>query len=360
VKENRIVVIGASAGGVEALTTIVRDLPETLAAPVCVVLHVPPDTPSLLPTILSRRASLDVVAATDGAKLKARTIYVAPPDRHLVVEDGFIRLARGPRENRHRPAIDVTFRSAALAYGAGVIGVVLTGSLDDGTAGLQAIKQRGGIAIVQDPEDAIYPSMPRSAIEHVEPDTIAPLSGIADAIVAAVSDKAPADRKSPHDAELGMEKRIAAMDSDAMAADERPGTPSAYSCPDCGGVLWEISHEGYARYRCRVGHALSPEWLLGAQNDKVEEALWTALKTLDERSRLSRRLSIAERERGHDWMAHRFEEQEADARKRADVIRRFLESSHGDVPAHEEPADDASDVEQESEPRRPAQTNRAR
>jgi len=157
-----------------------------------------------------------------------------------------------------------------------------------------------------------------------------------------------------------MEKRIAAMDSSAMATDERPGTPSAYSCPDCGGVLWEISHEGYARYRCRVGHALSPEWLLGAQNDKVEEALWTALKTLDERSRLSHRLGIAERQRGHDWMARRFEEQEADARKRADVIRRFLESSHGEVPVHEEPPADEQNDAQESELGRPAQTNRAR
>jgi two-component system chemotaxis response regulator CheB len=338
-KSERIVVIGASAGGVEALTAIVRDLPATLAAPVCIVLHVPPDSPSLLPVILARRASLEVVAAADGAKIKPGTIYVAQPDRHLIIDDGVIRLARGPRENRHRPAVDVLFRSAALAYGSGAIGVVLTGSLDDGTAGLQAIKQRGGIAIVQDPDDAIYPSMPLSAIEHVEADAIVPLSDVAAAIAAAVASPVPARRASPHDAELEMEKRIASMDREAMAADERPGTPSAYSCPDCGGVLWELSHEGYVRYRCRVGHALSPEWLLGAQDEKVEEALWMAIKTLDERSRLSQRLGAAERERGHVWMARRFEDQEAEARKQADVIRRFLASSQTDVPIHDEHAD---------------------
>ena len=331
VRNQRIVVIGASAGGVEALSHVVADLPDSLAAPVCIVLHIPFDSPTLLPAILDRRTNLDVVAATDGAKLKNGTIYVAQPDRHLIVANGFIRLTRGPRENRHRPAIDALFRSAALAYGSGVVGVVLTGSLDDGTAGLQAIKQRGGIAIVQDPSDALYPSMPQSAVDNVDVDTVVALAGIGEAIGAAV--EAPVKRRVPaDDAELELEKRIAEMDDDAMATDERPGVPSPYSCPDCGGVLWELAKDGYVRYRCRVGHALSPEALLGAHQEKVEEALWTALKTLDERARLSGRLAVAEREKGHDWMARRFDEQEEDARKRAEVIRQFLTSSQAEQP----------------------------
>ncbi|HKO02315.1 MAG TPA: chemotaxis protein CheB [Thermoanaerobaculia bacterium] len=338
-RNQRIVVIGASAGGVEALSIVVRDLPESLAAPVCIVLHIPFDAPTLLPTILNRRTELEVVAATDGAKLKNGTIYVAQPDRHLIVANGFLRLTRGPRENRHRPAVDAMFRSAALAYGSGVVGVVLTGSLDDGTAGLQAIKQRGGIAIVQDPRDALYASMPQSAIENVGVDTVVPLAEVGGAITAAIAAPAPKRRTSPHDAELEMEKRIAEMDEDAMTTDERPGRPSPYSCPDCGGVLWELSQEGYVRYRCRVGHALSPEALLGAHQEKVEEALWSALKTLDERARLSGRLAVAEREKGHDWMARRFDEQEDDARKRAEVIRQFLMSGQTAQPLHMPPTD---------------------
>lgn len=328
--------MGASAGGVEALSAVVGDLPKSLAAPVCIVLHIPFDSPTLLPAILARRTNLEVVPAVDGTKLKNGTIYVAQPDRHLIVDHGIVRLPRGPRENRHRPAIDTLFRSAAITYGSGAIGVVLTGSLDDGTAGLQAIKQRGGMAIVQDPRDSLYSSMPQSAIDNVNVDTIAALDRIGGAIAAAIAEPPPQRRSSARDAELEMEKRIAEMDRDAMATDDRPGQPSAYSCPDCGGVLWEVTHEGYVRYRCRVGHALSPEALLGAHQEKIEEALWMALKTLDERARLSRRLAIAEREKGHDWMARRFDDQETEARERAEVIRQFLVSAETEQPVHAE------------------------
>lgn len=344
-QDQRIVVIGASAGGVEALAAVVRGLPESLGAPVCVVLHVPPDAPSQLPSILARHSALEVLPATDGAKLSAGTIYVAPPDRHLIIEEGSLRLVRGPRENRHRPAIDVLFRSAAVAYGSGAIGVVLTGSLDDGTAGLKAIRQRGGIAIVQDPKDAMFSSMPQSAIEHVEVDTIAPAANIGAAIARAVAHPPPDRSTSKPDAVLEMETRIAAMDKEAMETDQRPGSPSPYSCPDCGGVLWELSQEGYVRYRCRVGHAFSPEVLLAMHQEKVEEALWMAVKTLDERARLSGRLAVAERERGHDWMMRRFEEQEAEARKQAEVLRRFLASAQTGMPLHGGPLDDAESAE---------------
>ncbi len=330
--DQKIVVIGASAGGVDALMEVARHLPKDLAAPVLVVLHVPAETPSLLPQILARHGNLPAKAAEDGEKSRNGTIYVAPPDHHLLVEnDGTLTLRRGPRENRHRPSVDPLFRSAAIAAGSNAIGVILTGSLDDGTAGLLAIKNRGGFTIVQDPEDAVYPGMPRSALEHVDVDVCVPLDRITQEIVKAVNQHGRArPRAVPED--MDMEKRIAAMDGPTMQEDDRPGEPSAFSCPECGGVLWEIKDGEYVRYRCRVGHAYSPETMLGAQSELLEEALWTAMKTLEESARLSRRLADNERARGHDWMVKRFEEREKDARSHADVIRRFLLSQNATVP----------------------------
>jgi two-component system, chemotaxis family, protein-glutamate methylesterase/glutaminase len=331
--EQKIVVIGASAGGVEALTQVVRHLPKNLAAPVFVVLHIPPDATSVLPDILARNGRLRAKAARDGERYENGTIYVAPPDFHLLVNDGTLRLRRGPRENRVRPSVDPLFRSAAIAAGPHAIGVILTGSLDDGTAGLIAIKQRGGTAIIQDPKDAVYPGMPQSALEHVDADVCVPLSRISEEIVNAVN--RPVVRPRPRAVvteDMEMEKKIAEMDSATMQDDNRPGEPSAFSCPECGGVLWEIKDGEYVRFRCRVGHGYSPETMLGAQSEQLEAALWSAMKTLEESARLSRRLADSERARGHDWMVERFEERERDARDRAEVIRQFLMSQSTTVP----------------------------
>ena len=307
-RSQKIVVVGASAGGVDALMQIAAKLPRDLAAPIFVVLHIPADSPSLLPQVLARRGKL---AAQHG-------------------EDGL-------RENRMRPAIDPLFRSAAVAAGSNTIAVVLTGSLDDGTAGMIAIKEQGGYAIVQDPGDAMYPAMPQSAIEHVEDvDEVVPLDQIADAIVRAVGHNARRQEPdtTPRSELMKMENRISHMES--MHDDNRPGRPSMYSCPECGGVLNEISEGDFVRYRCQVGHAYSPETMLGAQTDLIEEALWSALKTLEENARLSRRLAATERERGHEWMAKRFDEREEDARKRTEVIRQFLLSQTGTAPVEAE------------------------
>jgi len=185
-----MVVIGASAGGVIALTTIVRQLPADFPAPVCIVLHIPPDSPSLLAYILDRAGPLPAKEANDGEFYRDGTIYIAPPDKHLLVaRDGRLRVVRGPRENRHRPAIDPLFRSAAAAHGTDVIGVILTGALDDGTAGLVAVKKRGGIAIIQDPLDALYPAMPSSAMEHVRADYVLPLADIACQLTLSVNEQ---------------------------------------------------------------------------------------------------------------------------------------------------------------------------
>jgi two-component system chemotaxis response regulator CheB len=329
---SKIVVVGASAGGIETLKEIVRGLSSDFPAPILLVLHIPPDSPGLLPKILAYAKTVRTKSAEDGERAQNGVLYVAPPDRHLVVEaDGTLRTPRGPRENRHRPSVDPLFRSAALAYGPHAIGVILSGTLDDGTAGLLAIHRRGGITIVQQPEDAIYPGMPESAIANVKVDHILPASEIAGQLALSVREERIAPRLGDTK-QMELEKRISEMDSDALNGDERPGHPSAYSCPDCGGVLWEIDEGEFVRYRCRVGHAYSPETMLAAQTDVLEEALWTAMKTLEENARLAKRLAAAERERNQSWMAERFERRESEARDRADVIRRFLAAGDSTVP----------------------------
>jgi two-component system chemotaxis response regulator CheB len=334
------VVIGASAGGIEALNELVRGLPNDFGAPILLVLHIPADSPSLLAKILARAGTVKTTTAEDGQRAENGTLYVAPPDRHLIVEaDGTLRTPRGPRENRHRPSVDPLFRSAALAYGPHAIGVILSGTLDDGTAGLLAIQRRGGITIVQDPDDAAYPGMPKSAIANVDVDHVLPMRDIANQLTISLLQEPRGARDSDDGVkQMKLETKIAEMDANALRGDERPGQPSAFSCPDCGGVLWEIDEGEFSRFRCRVGHAYSPETMLAAQGDVLEEALWTAMKTLEESARLSKRLAAAERQRSHEWMAVRFDEKETEARDRADIIRRFLASDDSTVPLAEAPA----------------------
>jgi two-component system, chemotaxis family, protein-glutamate methylesterase/glutaminase len=307
-------------------------MPAGFPAPILVVLHVPAHSPSMLALILARQGPLIVKEAEDGEPLQNGVIYVAVPDHHLLVDaDGTIKVARGASENRHRPAVDPLFRSAAVAFGSRAVGVVLTGALDDGTAGLVAIKLAGGIAVVQDPHDAMYPSMPQSALDHVDVDYCVNLTDLAGQLDRIVREPPPPPRKFDF-RQMQFEKRIAEMDSGQMQQDERPGQPSAYSCPDCGGVLWEIEEGAFTRYRCRVGHAYAPETMLSAQDERLEEALWTALKTLEESARLSHRLAVSEGSRGHDWIVKRFRQREQEARDQAEVIRRFLAREEAEVP----------------------------
>jgi two-component system chemotaxis response regulator CheB len=317
-------VIGASAGGVDALITIIPKIPSGFPAAVFIVVHIPPEVPSLLARILGRHSRLRVQEAADGVRWKSGVIYVAAPDCHLVLNDGVMRSARGPRENRHRPAIDPLFRSAALHFGPRAIGVVLTGTLDDGTAGAVAVKAQGGRVVVQDPADAMFPSMPASVMEHVKVDAVVTIETLVPTLIDMLNAPvAGAVAKPGRDLEL--EVRMATLESDALEEQERPGKPSPYSCPDCGGVLWEIDDAGnLTRFRCRVGHSFSPDTMIAAQGDQLEEALWSAVKTLEETVRLSRRIAEAERRRGHEWMVARFEEKEREAAARAETIRRVL------------------------------------
>jgi two-component system, chemotaxis family, protein-glutamate methylesterase/glutaminase len=324
VSKHDIIVIGASAGGVEALSELVGMLPSDLPAAIFIVLHIPAQSPSLLPEILSRKGPLPAAHPHDGEQIKPGHIYIAPPDRHMLIEEGYISLSRGPKENRHRPAIDVLFRSAAVAYGPRVIGVILTGSLDDGTAGLLAIKRRGGMAVVQDPKDALYPSMPMSALAHVQVDHCMPLAQIGRILPSLATESAQPEEAYPVPQEMQDEVKIAEMDMVELNSNTHPGVPSAFTCPDCGGVLWEIQDDKLVRFRCRVGHSFTLESMLAGQSEALEHALWVALETLEETTSLSRHMVNDARTRGQEWLARRFEERLQRAEENASVLRDVL------------------------------------
>jgi two-component system, chemotaxis family, protein-glutamate methylesterase/glutaminase len=317
-----VICIGASAGGIEPLKQIARRLPAGFPAAVFVVLHVPESGTSVLPNILSRAGSLAASHARHGDPIRASHIYVAPPGFHLTVEAHRMRVVRGARENGHRPAIDPLFRSAALAFGARAVGVVLSGLLDDGTIGLKEIKRAGGTAIVQDPADTEWPAMPLSALANVEVDHALPAKDIGDLLVRLVGKPAAATPLEPDEAERAAnELRNITMHMDER---EKPGDPSPYSCPECGGVLWEMRDGELLRFRCRVGHAYTSDALGAEQADTVEKALWTALRALEEQSALRHRLAERARMNGHHARAQQFEERSRDLASQAQQVRELL------------------------------------
>jgi len=331
VAERNIIVIGCSVGGVEALQQIVGGLPEKFHASLFVVMHVAPQSTSFLPDILNRAGHLPASHARDGEAIRSGHIYVAPPDHHLLIEDGRMRIKRGPKENRHRPAVDPLFRSAARWHGRRVIGVVLTGSLDDGTAGLLSIKKRGGVAVVQDPEEALAAEMPRSAMETVAVDHVVPLAKMP-GLLAELAVQQVSGNGAGGSSRLAKETQIAELDMDAIEDENRPGTPSQFACPDCGGVLWEMNGEEILRFRCRVGHAYTAESLSASQNDGVESALWAAMRALEEGASLARQLAKRAGERKQPRLVKRFEQSAKDKMEQAEVLRKLL--LHGqEVPA---------------------------
>ncbi|MEH2326690.1 MAG: chemotaxis protein CheB [Nostoc sp.] len=324
--EQNIIVVGTSAGGVEALTYLVKNLPPDLNAAVIIVLHVSSHGTSVLPKILSRAANLPVSHAHDGEAIVHGRIYVALPDYHLLVQQGYLRLARGAKENRCRPAIDPLFRSAARTYGQRVIAVLLTGMLDDGTAGLMAVKMRGGVAIIQNPDDAMYPDMPRNAIENVEDiDHIVPLSDIPSILVALVNIPIEIEPENPIPRKMEFETEIAQLNLEAVENEShRPGKASTFGCPDCGGILWEVEEGNLLRFRCRTGHAYSARTLLATQSDAIEEALWIALRALEEKASLSHRLALRMEARNLPLAAQRLKEEAHSALERSAIIREVL------------------------------------
>jgi two-component system, chemotaxis family, protein-glutamate methylesterase/glutaminase len=333
-----VIVVGASAGGVEALRALVMGLPLELPAAVLVVLHIPRQAPSALPGILDRSGPLPAVAARNGMPTQPGTIYVAPADHHLLICDGHLMLSAGPTENGHRPAIDPLFRSAAVAYGAGAIGVVLSGSRDDGTAGLVAIVERGGQAVVQDPEEALHRSMPANALQHVAQAHVAPAAKIGALLGILVGEGAPSLLQPRADPQLAAETEIAALESlttDAVVS----ARPSGFSCPDCHGVLFELDGEPAPRFRCRVGHAWSPRSLATEQALEMDQALWVALRTMEENAAMNRRLAEVaegrERRRAAAFYRQRYESIKAEAGRLRKLIGQI-------TPALEGPTEDES------------------
>jgi two-component system, chemotaxis family, protein-glutamate methylesterase/glutaminase len=329
-----VVVIGGSAGAVEALGRIVPALPPDLPAAVLVVVHFPAHAVSTLPAILERAGPLRAVHATDGLEMQSGMIYVAPPNCHLLVDGEGVRTSHGPRENGHRPAIDPLFRSAARSYGSRVLSVVLSGNLDDGTAGQIAVRRMGGTTIVQDPADARCPAMPASAIENAGADHVARAEEIG-ALIARLVQELPEGHMSHVPDRMEIETGMAEFDPDAFVDDQRPGTPSGYSCPECHGALFEIEEGSLIRYRCRVGHAYGSETLLAEQNNSVEAALWSAFKALKERAALSRKLADRMVGRGTQRSATSFLEQAREADRMAENIAELLRSGAYRAQEHE-------------------------
>lgn len=321
----QIICVGASAGGIEALRTLVAGLPANFSAPLLVVLHISPQSPGILGDILNRAGTLPAANAVDREHIRPGRIYVAPPDYHLIVEPGLVRLTRGPKENRFRPAIDPLFRSVASVFGPMAMGVILSGHLDDGTAGLRAIKQLGGTTIVQDPEDALFPSMPQSAMKHVRVDYCLPVTEIAGVLTRLASANVMGAEVGEVPEEMKIENRIAREENAIESGVQKLGDPSSYACPECHGVLLQLKEENPLRFRCHTGHAYSVQSLLAEVNEKMEESLWSAIRSFEEGAMLMHQMAghsyAGERDGGaHEELLRRAQE----TKRRAELMKQAV------------------------------------
>lgn len=284
-RHSMLIVIGASAGGMTALKKLVAQFPQDFPAPVFIVTHMSADTTGeVLVNALNESSRLTCVHAHNNLIFKRGNIYLAPSDQHMLIVKGKILVTKGARENRSRPAIDPLFRSAAVAYGNQVIGIILTGYLDDGTSGMMAIKRCGGVCIAQDPEDAPYPDMPQSVIANVGADYCLPVAEMGVLLDDLLTRELPDSKPVPED--IKIEATIAQRVLSDLPAVEALGDQVPYNCPDCGGVLWQITDGKVLRYRCHTGHAFTASVLLAQQTVKIEETLWVALRMFEERQNL--------------------------------------------------------------------------
>jgi two-component system chemotaxis response regulator CheB len=319
-----IVVIGASAGGVQVLQELMRGFPEDFPGAVFVVVHTSASSPGILPQILGRAGPLPAAHAEQGGKIRMGRVYVAPPDSHLLVKDGHTLVTRGPKENGFRPAVDVLFRTAAQAYGPRVVGIVLTGGLDDGTVGLIHIKNQGGIAVAQDPGEAVFPSMPQSAMDNVNVDYVVPVAEMPALLSRLASEPLPQGVNMPR--RRNGRPDVAEAGSAILQEEREAGPPTAFTCPECGGSLWERKNGKMLRYECHVGHTYTAESLLSEKSDELESVLWGALRALEEnaelRSRMARR--AAKGPPALQYMGERYEREAKEAQQRAAVLREVL------------------------------------
>jgi len=319
-----IVVIGTSAGGVEALRALFAALPADSSASFFVVLHIPPHSPSQLDRILQNVTPMHVTFAQDGQLIMPGTVYVATPDRHMVLEGDRVRVTRGPKECRARPAIDVLFRSAAVSFGPRVIGVVLTGSLDDGTAGLWQVKDRKGLAFVQDPANAPYDSMPESAIEHVETDVVGTIGELSEAIARESNRLIDLPTvEAPSDAQR-IEHEVALEENGMNAGVMELGKVSKYTCPECHGVLVQIEEGKLVRFRCHTGHAYSFKSLLVEVNDAIDVSLWSTIRAIEEHVLILRQRADIADGAGKAAEAARLRDRAAVAEQKCEPLRELV------------------------------------
>lgn len=295
-KGHDIIVVGTGAGGLEALDELVRQLPTDLAASVFIVQHLPrPDSGEALIRRLGRYKAFAPRLARDGQRFRPGRIYISPPDTHLLLKVNTMMVRKGARENRSRPGVDPMFRSAAAAHGPRVIGVLLTGLLDDGTAGLIAIKRCGGVTVVQDPKDAAYAGMPQSAVDNMRVDFCVPIPDMGPLLARLVSKPHGKAKRVPGD--IRTEARIAERVHSDVAEVNALGAQVPYNCPNCGGVLWEMDTKDAQRYRCHTGHSFTVPTLLASQSEKIEEILWISLRMFEERKNLLNSVSKTESDR---------------------------------------------------------------
>jgi two-component system, chemotaxis family, protein-glutamate methylesterase/glutaminase len=322
-----IVAIGTSAGGIEALLFLAKGFRENFPASILVTIHLPSQFPSLLDGILTRAGSLTATFASEGEVMKKARIYIAPPGRHLLVDNQRLWLGEGPRENGARPAIDPMLRSIAACCGNRTVGVVLTGTLGDGASGLWALSKTGGVTVVQDPSDAAFPEMPRSALNRLHPDHVVHLKNIPALLDSLVQqpagDPAPVPDNIPYEVEVARSGRGSMNDMD------RFGRRSVLACPDCGGVMWELNEGKLSRYRCHVGHAYTAELMMTGIDDSLRRAMASAQRALEERTALLRKLHDEAADNGRAELAKSWYCRMQEFQKEAEVIRNAMKRLNG-------------------------------
>ena len=316
-----IIVIGASAGGLAALQAIVGGLPAGFEASLFVVVHTSPESPGVLADILQRSGALPTFMVRERERIQKGCIYVAAPDHHLIVERDVVIATRGPKENRFRPAVDPLFRSAALAYGSRVVGVILSGGLDDGSAGLWAVKEQGGTAVVQDPAEAMIASMPLNAMRYVEVDHCLPAAKMP-ALLLRLANEPAAPKGVTMPDKTKTEVEIAQGKDPLLAGSTSLGDPSIFACPECHGVLLRVKDGVHSRFRCHTGHAYSMQALLAEYDDRVQESLSNAIRALQEKALFMTHLAEHE-EAGEGGISERLRAEAGATEERARSLHRL-------------------------------------
>jgi two-component system chemotaxis response regulator CheB len=324
VPNHDVIVIGGSAGASRSLRSLLHRLPRDLPASIFVVLHLDPSDNGLFASNLSYQSALPVEVPGKDSVVEPGRVYVCRADHHLIVQDGRVRTVRGPRENLWRPSIDVLFRSAAVNYGSRVIAVLLSGELDDGTAGMGAVKTCGGITVLQDIGQAEFTSMLRAAADEVAIDHEATIEEMPPLLRALVDQPAP--EVPPPPAQLVAEAQLAEATVRRHDPVFQNDDPSVFSCPECGGPLWP-SGEGQPGYRCLVGHAFNPSTLLAGTDDEVERTVWAAIRLFEQRLRLEKKMAKEEGSKGHAIRSELYAERAAESEHHARMLRELLEAA---------------------------------